>query len=139
MSKYMTKLYIDIDGVLLTKRNISPAEGVEQFIDFITNNFDCYWLTTHCKGNSQSAINYLEKYFQPNILSQLNQIKPTHWITLKTEAIDKSSSFYWLDDSPLNAEIEQLQKVGVSDRLIVVDLSRTGELGNIIYLLKKFL
>jgi hypothetical protein len=51
---------------------------------------------------------------------------------LKTEAIDISEDFYWLDDAPLQAEIDYLKKNGVLNRLFIVDLERKDELLNIV-------
>ena len=50
------KLYIDIDGVLITTKNPVAPSGIDRFIQFITSNFDCYWLTTHCKGESTHCL-----------------------------------------------------------------------------------
>ena len=44
------KLYIDIDGVLLKLRDPHPAGYAKEFISYIVEHFDCYWLATHCKG-----------------------------------------------------------------------------------------
>lgn len=127
----MTRIYIDIDGVLLTKRNPRPAEGAADFITFIIHHFECFWLTTHCKGSSQTALNYLRPYFSQETIQLLHGCKPTNWDTLKTEAIDFEADFYWLEDSPMNAEIEKLKSNGKLDRLIMVDLSWQGELAAI--------
>ncbi len=78
------KLYIDIDGVLLTAKNPKKADNVEEFLSFITLNFDCYWLTTHCKGEVYPVVSYLSKYFYNETMNLLRKIKPTHWDTLKT-------------------------------------------------------
>ncbi|MDR2802386.1 MAG: hypothetical protein LBB31_04120, partial [Prevotellaceae bacterium] len=68
----MKKLYVDIDGVLLTSKHVGAADHVAEFIDFTTSHFDCYWLTTHCKGNALTAVNYLSNYFiDKNILNLL--------------------------------------------------------------------
>jgi hypothetical protein len=132
----MIKLYLDIDGVLLTSKQTRPAEYSVEFIDFITNNFDCYWLTTHCKGDTSSAISYLSKYFELQVIEKLNKIKPTNWTTLKTEAIDFTSEFIWLDDYPLQAEINVLTRQSKNDRLIIVDLNKTHELYRVMAILK---
>lgn len=125
------KIYLDIDGVLLTTKNTRAAEGVLPFLKFITAHFDCYWLTTHCKGDARPVINYVGRYI-PDSKCLLSQIKPTNWNTLKTEAIDLDSEFYWLDDYPMMAERLILQKNGMESRLIVVDLNRSNELKNIV-------
>ena len=125
----MTKLYLDIDGVLLTAKHTQAAPGVDEFVDFITQHFDCYWLTTHCKGDSAPAIHYLARFLLPATLEKLRlAVQPTNWETLKTEAIDLASVFYWLDDQPFQSEIAYLQAHDVEDGLIVVNLSNTEEL-----------
>lgn len=131
----MKKLYLDIDGVLLTKRNTKVAEYSVEFIDFITENFDCYWLTTHCKGNSNTAMIHITKYFDDKTMKKLAKIKPTDWTTLKTEAIDFSSDFLWIDDYPLLAEINALTTYSKNERLIIVDLNRKEELKRVMKIL----
>jgi hypothetical protein len=59
-------------------------------------------------------------------------VRPTNWDTLKTEAIDLASDFYWLDDRPFQAETAYLQGHGVADRLIIIDLNQPNELASII-------
>jgi hypothetical protein len=139
MNKLMIKLYLDIDGVLLTAKQTRPADYSVEFIEFITGNFDCYWLTTHCKGDSNSAISYLSKYFDDKVIEKLKKVKPTNWTTLKTEAIDFSSDFFWLDDYPFQDAIDVLTKHSKNDRLIVVDLKRKEELKRVILNINKFL
>ena len=64
----MTKLYLDIDGVLLTTRHTQAAPGVATFVEFVTRHLACYWLTTHCKGNSMAALRYLAQFLPPATL-----------------------------------------------------------------------
>jgi hypothetical protein len=105
---------------------------VDEFVEFITHitqNFTCYWLTTHCKGDSAPALRHLSRFLKPATLEKLRQaVRLTNWDTLKTEAIDLASDFYWLDDNPFQAEIAYLQARGVSDKLLVVNLSNANEL-----------
>ncbi|MEK7072577.1 MAG: hypothetical protein AAB969_03335, partial [Patescibacteria group bacterium] len=63
----MKNLYLDIDGVLLTKHGDMALHLVD-FLNFATNNFDCYWLTTHCKGDAASAIFHLIGGVQPEAI-----------------------------------------------------------------------
>ena len=98
----MKRLYLDIDGVLLTTKQTRPASNVQEFINFVTSNFDCYWLTTHCKGNNQTVLKYLSEYFNKETLKKFETIKATNWTTLKTEAIDFNSDFFWLEDFHFN-------------------------------------
>lgn len=126
------KLYLDIDGVLLKSRVDKPVEGIHELILFIVCNFDCYWLTTHCKGNSQTAIEYLSEYLDVDDIALLKAIKPTNWNTLKTEAIDFGSDFFWIDDYVMRAEKEILALNGKSDSLILFNESNEDEVNKVI-------
>ncbi|MEI6090826.1 MAG: hypothetical protein WCR42_10270 [bacterium] len=131
------KLFIDIDGVLLTTKLTKPAENLREFIDYILENFDCYWLTTHCKGDTKPTIEYLAMFLDDEIVNRLRQISPTNWTTLKTEVFDFSSNFLWLDDYPLQAEIAVLKENNASKSLIIVDLNQKDELKRVIEFLNK--
>lgn len=121
------KVYLDIDGVLLHKGGRLPA-GLGEFIAFVTDQFDCYWLTTHCKGDSSTALRYLAGYMSADLLAKLAKVKPTQWDALKTEGIDLAAPFVWLDDQPFGAEKEVLSQAGMIDGLIIVDLRLENEL-----------
>jgi hypothetical protein len=133
--KLKKRLYLDVDGVLLTLKQTKPANHSIAFIEFITKTFECYWLTTHCKGDAHNAIRYLTPYFDEQTLQLLNQVKPTNWDTLKTEAIDFSHDFFWIEDYPFNAEKEVLAKYGRLENLILVDLNNKDELKRIVSLM----
>lgn len=136
----MPILYLDIDGVLLTTKHTQAAPGVEEFVDFITQRFTCYWLTTHCKGDSAPALRYLARFLPPATLEKLREaVQPTNWDTLKTEAIDVTADFYWLDDQPYQAEIVYLEARGIDDRLLIVNLYQAEELTGIISYLQSCL
>lgn len=130
-------LYLDIDGVLMDYATDSPAENATIFIDYITSEFDCYWLTTHCQGDSATAIEYLAEYFSSEVIAKLKVVKPTVWRTLKTEGIDFSKPFVWLDDYPFQSEIEALESEGASDSLFKVNLGNRDELLGVIEFLKR--
>ncbi len=121
------KLYIDVDGVLLGKisnnlPDIVFAKYAKEFLELCLENFECYWLTTHCKDNNNSnVIKYLSPYVDDEILKLLLKIKPTKWDSLKTEAIDLESNFFWIDDAPLYCEKEVLKKYGIFDRWIEIN------------------
>lgn len=128
----MKKLYLDIDGVLLTNRNPRAADGATELIEFILSRFDCYWLTTHCRENSSTnALRRLALYFPESVIEKLKQIKPTQWNTLKTEAIVFNSDFYWLDDYVLEAEKKELERHKCLQNLLLVDLMNDNDLTKI--------
>lgn len=124
----MRKLYLDIDGVFLTKKRTRPADNVLPFIDFVINHFDCYFLTTHCKGDCKTALNYLGQFFDEITVKKFERIKPTNWATLKTEAIDFSEDFFWLDDNQFQSEVKIMESAGKLDRLLLVNLENQDEL-----------
>lgn len=130
------KLYVAIDGVLIRAKNPNAPEGIDTFLEYVSSNFDCYWLTTHCKGDASMCIQYLKQYFPNNSLVSLSKIKLTSLHTLKTEAINMEDNFYWLDDYPMMAEKKELEKHGKLESLIQINLNNHNELERIISVLK---
>ena len=102
------------------------------------DNFDCYWLITHCRdGHADELLKMLPKYFSDVDIQYMAIIKPTMWNTLKTEAIDFISDFYWLDDYVFEAEKKIMMPEKCLCQLIMVDLNNTDELHSVIQKLKK--
>lgn len=131
------KIYIDIDGVLLDYKTGKPAKHAEELIMFLTSGrYECYWLTTHCKGDNAPTLQYLSVHFSEKVMKRLSRVKATDWDTLKTEAIDLDSDFIWLDDYPFQAEISALDCVHKRTSLCTVNLEREGELLNVISFIK---
>lgn len=115
------KIYLDIDGVLLIKSQI-PSESSTGFLKWALGNHDVYWLTTRCKGYSEATFHGIGRYFEPEALPLLHEIKPTNWDTLKTEAIDFDSDFLWFDDYVMRAELQVLEAKGRIANLVLVNL-----------------
>lgn len=116
-------LYIDIDGVLLNKNdNNNPANYLEEFLAYATENFDYYWLTTHCKGDASFAVERFREFGKAGILELVGKIKLTDWGRFKTDAIDFSQDFLWLDDHPGLKEEQILKEKGCWKNLIKIDL-----------------
>ena len=79
----MKKLYIDIDGVLLTIKNTQQPQYAVEFIDYITSAFECYWLTSHCKeGNNLPLLQYLSPYYDDKTIDKLNLLHQMEHIVL---------------------------------------------------------
>jgi hypothetical protein len=129
-------LYLDVDGVFLTSWHPQAVSGAEELIEYVTSHFECYWLTSYCRGDTRPVLKLLSKYYDKETLSKLQSVKATHWRNHKTDAIDFESDFYWLDDNPSRAAMKELKVHERLDRLIVVDLSRVNELKRIIDTLK---
>lgn len=116
-------LYIDIDGVLLGKCHrtgqLQLANHTHEFLTFALAHFDCFWLTTHCKGDHETAIEYLKPYASSNVLALLKQIKATNFKTFKTEALQ--GDFVWVDDQPTAYEFQVLEKNNWLNRWVQVN------------------
>ena len=121
------KIYLDIDGVILTRDHKIPEYG-EEFVSYLMSHHEVFWLTTHCRGGVNGAIKYLSQFYSGSTLAKLKRVIQTDWMDLKTEAIDFDSRFIWLDDCPFEAEKRILNKYHRIDALIVVDLKREREL-----------
>lgn len=119
----MTKLYLDIDGVLLSKDG-TAAEGLVEFLSFVTSNFECYWLTTHCDGDSDQVFLYLVGRVPAEALPFIEKIRPTRFGTLKTEGIDFTGPFYWLDDTVFESEQAVLRSYGAEESFLHTDINR---------------
>ena len=115
------KIYLDIDGVLVA-RGRQPASFVVEFLKTATEKHDCYWATTHCKGDASMAMEYLKDILPAEAFGYCGLIKATEWTHKKTEIFDYNSDFIWFDDAPFEFEKEVLSKRGKPDSLILVDL-----------------
>lgn len=98
-------IYLDIDGVLL-KKDGTIANHLEEFLEFMLENNNVFWLTTHCRGGENRAIEHItsKNSVSEKSLALLEKIKPTDWGALKTDAIDFSTPFAWIDDYVMGAE-----------------------------------
>ena len=126
------KLYIDVDGVILTNIKATPtivlANYIDKFLTFCLDNFDCYWLTTHCKyGDTKNVLKYLKSYCDESIFQKIAKIKPVKWKTLKTEAIDLSSKFFWIDDAPMYTELEFLRKYNLEKNFLNINTKKNND------------
>ncbi|NCA93629.1 MAG: hypothetical protein EOM84_00460 [Sphingobacteriia bacterium] len=98
-------IYLDIDGVLL-KKDGTLANHFEEFLEFFVSNHSVFWLTTHCRGGENNAVRHISQYneISERCLELLQKIKPANWETLKTEGIDFSQPFAWIDDYAMDVE-----------------------------------
>ena len=126
-----TNLYLDVDGVLL-RRTLSPAPGLAfeparhltRFLAFATTHFAVRWLTSRARHGFSDGI---ERGFRhalqvaslpPGLRRCFDRIEAARWQTHKTDAIDLSTEFYWIDDSPSEADLLALAAHGRADRWI---------------------
>jgi hypothetical protein len=99
-------LYIDIDGVLLL---FNPQKKYEEtpntwLFNYIFNNRDrfdrIFWLSAWtCRGTLDNLQGCYPEFLEIDAT-------PLKWLHNKTEAIDWSHPFIWLDDQPSKEELE---------------------------------
>lgn len=134
----MIRLYLDIDGVLLTKK-LQVPEGAQSLIAFAVKHFDCYWLTTHCRHGANKSIPYLAQFYPTSTIELLKQVKANDWMDLKTEGIRKGSDFIWLEDAPFEAERRVLEEWNKTESLWTVDLGQPKALAAVLQQLQDLL
>jgi len=122
-------IYLDIDGVLLDKNGIM-ADHLEEFLEFMIDNHEVFWLTTHCHGGECDAIDHIgaKNKISPKLHDLLRKVKMTDWAALKTDAIDFSKDFSWIDDYVMDAEKKVLMEKNAFLRLHEVSLKGNPDL-----------
>jgi hypothetical protein len=128
----LRKLYLDLDGVLLRRRPgearasdaFEVAPGVLEFLEWASQRFQCYWLSSRCRGSDPAEVRRAFRLAGALLGSDrrwavIERIVPLCWSTSKAVAIDLLADFYWLDDD--ETERAALAGHGRGDRLIHVD------------------
>ena len=118
MKSSQITLFVDIDGVLLRRDN-TLAKDAKEFLGWAIDHFDCYWLTTRDRSGLERIITAFKDQLPEDLI---RKIKPTQWETLKTEAIDLNSDFYWIDDGLLATERDL-----VGGRWIMVNVNKNHD------------
>ena len=116
-------IYLDVDGVLLVNES-NAAEHADILLQTVLNKYpeSTYWLTTHCWNGENRAVKVLAPHLKPETISLLGKVKPTTWKEMKTEGIDFSEPFLWLDDDLWPEEEAALKENQALDNFIMVDL-----------------
>ncbi|KUK77504.1 MAG: hypothetical protein XD93_0287 [candidate division WS6 bacterium 34_10] len=117
------KIYLDIDGVILTKEG-KQMPFLKEFLLYVFNlaGDEVYWLSTHCKdGNTDRVIQHLEGKVEDDVLEVLKIVRGTKWEDLKTEGIDLNSEFLWFDDNIFESEYRVLEELNKDYCLIKVE------------------
>jgi hypothetical protein len=101
-------IYLDIDETI---RGVeSPIEDIIAFLEYCLDHFpgQVYWLTTHCKRGVNRCYEALD--FLPDDIREraAREIQPTDWGAMKTDAIDFSKPFVWVDDTIFDSELRVL-------------------------------
>jgi hypothetical protein len=123
-------LYLDVDGVLLRRRNqgifdaFELAPGCLDFLECATARFRCRWLSSRSRRGWPDGIRRAFRAAGAALddprWAILDLIESTVWTINKTEAVDPRSDFWWLDDDPTAHDRDWLRAHDREDRLIEI-------------------
>jgi hypothetical protein len=123
-------LFLDIDGVLLRRRNavifdaFELAPGCLKFLEWATARFRCLWLTSRARmgwpDGIRRAFRAAGAVLDEPRWAILDLIESAPWTAHKCEAIDPKSDFWWIDDDPTAHDRGWLRAHGCEDRLIEI-------------------
>lgn len=118
-------VYLDIDGVLLANES-HAANYADELIQAVLKEYpdSTYWLTTHNWKGENRAKEVLAPHLKPETVPLLDKIKPSVWNEMKTEGIDFSQKFLWLDDDLWEDELKDLENHNATDNFILIDLDK---------------
>jgi hypothetical protein len=138
-----TKLYIDVDGVLLRRTGQQTSRGLTDFqianhatsfLRFCTTNFDCYWLTARSREGNIAEVERAFRQAVPNPVSSeqekddlktlVSGVPVAAWGETKADAFSAEEDFHWIDDNPDKASISWLDRNNLSDSLVVAETDR---------------
>ena len=118
-------IYLDIDGVLLIDET-HAAPHADEFLQAVLKEYpdSTYWLTTHNWQGENRTKEVLGPYLKPETVALLDRIKPTVWNEMKTDGIDFSQKFLWLDDDLWPEEAVELDRHQANDNFIMINLQK---------------
>lgn len=124
-------VYLDIDGTLTDVDGL-PRPELHNFIEFVTENHNCFWLTTHLMKleDIDHVYEYLNQIGVPEeTMILMKKVQPNPWSILKTNGIDLEKDFLWFDDEVTAMEEEALENAGKLDSLIYVGKNSNVSIG----------
>ena len=118
-------VYLDIDGVLLANEN-NAANYADEFLQAVLAAYpdSTYWLTTHNWRGENRTKEVLAPHLRPETVPLLDKIKPSVWNEMKTDGINFSEKFIWLDDDLWQDELKVLEQHNATDNFILIDLQK---------------
>ena len=121
-------IYLDIDGVLLANEK-SAANYADEFLQAVLAAYpdSTYWLTTHNWRGENRTKEVLAPHLKPETVPLLDKIKPTVWNEMKTDGINFSEKFIWIDDDLWEDELKVLEEHDVTDNFILIDLNKNPD------------
>ena len=138
-----TKLYLDVDGVVLMRTGQKTSRGLTEFqiandatpfLRFCTDHFDCWWLTARSHEGSIAEVERAFRHVGRNPAASeqdrddlkflVSGIPVATWGGMKADAFAAKEDFYWIDDNPDPVSKSWLDQHDLSGRLIVAATDR---------------
>ncbi|MBT7369293.1 MAG: hypothetical protein HN816_01520 [Gammaproteobacteria bacterium] len=138
-----TKLYLDVDGVLLRRTGQKTSRGLTEFqianhatafLSFCTEHFDCWWLTVRSREGNITEVERAFRHAVRNPAASeqerddlkvlVSGIPMAAWGETKADAFSADEDFYWIDDNPDPVSKSWLDQHDLSGRLIVAATDR---------------
>ena len=121
-------VYLDIDGVLLANES-NAANYADEFLQAVLATYpdSTYWLTTHNWRGEDRTKEVLAPHLRPETVPLLDKIKPSVWNEMKTDGINFSEKFIWLDDDLWEDELKVLEQHNATDNFILIDLQKNPD------------
>jgi hypothetical protein len=118
------KVYLDIEGTLIGPDG-HPAKGLEDFLNYATAEYECYWLSFFSRTPADNPIAHLATrgVTEATILAAA-KVNDLHWDRTKAEAINLKEDFVWFDDMPSTADMVILEKNRVRSRWYEINLKK---------------
>ena len=118
-------VYLDIDRVLLANEN-NGSNYADEFLQAVLAAYpeSTYWLTTHNWRGENRTKEVLAPHLKPETVPLLDKIKPSVWNEMKTDGINFSEKFIWLDDDLWEDELKVLERHNATDNFILIDLQK---------------
>lgn len=129
-TKDRSLLFIDLDGVLLRRRNAGVFDGFElapgcvEFLEAVTSRFQCRWLSSRARTGWPDGVRRAFRAAGAPLddprWAVLGLVEPAVWSIDKTEALNPESDFWWIDDAPSEQDRAWLLVHGCDERLIEI-------------------
>ncbi len=121
-------VYLDSDGVLVANEK-SAAHYADEFLQAVLVAYpdSTYWLTTHNWRGENGTKEVLAPHLKPETVPLLDKIKPSVWNEMKTDGINFSEKFIWLDDDLWEDELKVLEQHNATDNFILIDLKKNPD------------
>jgi hypothetical protein len=131
----MTIIYLDVDGVLLRRSPVSRkgfqlSPYAEEFLAHLVASYNVFWLTTRCRADMPNDLALAFRHamqvasLPPKLAKLIDAVEPAVWNSCKTEGVDLTANFFWIDDKLTPKALQVLATNGCQDRWIKVQVDQ---------------